>query len=329
MDYNLKDIPDLYYENNSYLYNEYNMDIERKYNDYLERIIFSISENKKYSLKCQFYSGNVIDINISNYIYKESDNIKIDIGKIIFSKYSKTYAFISIIKDNNNYLNNNYIDTNNINNIKINFDIKRDSYLRKICNIAQNNNIIYLNYDATIDIKEDINNNIVYNFICIKNGTLNTKIIVSDYMLDYFVNINKSNIKNMTNYSYINFKNSKICEIYEEINNKYHVYKNIDFDLIYKYYNNNNDVLHLLLVKYGSVTFNDHINCKLCENKFKSINNNNYVFRHFFRNILLCKFHSELYYKKLNSCFTYIFIDKSLLFNMINNNIDKINKNNV
>lgn len=77
-------IPDIY---NFYYYEKDNfiMEIEKKYNDYVKKFIFIANNKKIYQCKCLFYSGNIIDIDLSNYIiiideivYVSTFNLMID-----------------------------------------------------------------------------------------------------------------------------------------------------------------------------------------------------------------------------------------------------------
>ena len=308
--YNSYDLYDLYD-----LYDINNTCIEKKYKDNLKKIIFIINNGDIFSLKCEFYSGNIIDIDISKYNHQKKYRNQIDIGKILYNKNDITESkFIINIK------NENYIDEDN--NSKVHFNFPKNSYWYTE---VKNNTLVYFDYDSNIFFTTE-NKKIICEFICVKSELIKinyNEFVYSKSDSEIILNtiLTIINVEYIVNkYGYINLKNTKIINDirYNSLNNNYNTNNN-NIDIIYKYYFINN-ILYLLLIKFGNITFNDHITCKLCENIFKNNNNNNFIFRHIFKHIILCRYHSKIYFKKIKNIIHFLRLNISLLFKKINSN---------
>ena len=327
MDYNLKNLSNIYNLDNLYDLDDLD-DIENKkrnelnikeiqiselknFNNYLKKFIFLINDNKIYSLKCEFYSGNIIDINIEGLIINYDNKSYIAIGKLL--KYSYNYVCISNFKDYNN---------NNINNIKIyltNNTLFNNGHNYIGNNYIENNIIITIDSRSVIDINikknieyNIIEKNIIFELIFYKyNNFLATtnKFSIKSFLVNYYYGGN-----NLINrYGYINLNNIDILK--KSYNNN--KYKNID--IIFKYVYNNKK-LYLLLIKFGNIIFNDNNKCKFCEQLYKSFNNNTFIFKEIFKYIILCSYHYKIYFKKLNKSFDYIDISINELFKILSKN---------
>jgi len=89
--------------------------IEKEYNDYVKKFIFIANNKKIYQCKCLFYSGNIIDIDLSNYIiirdgivyvstfYLMTDGIHC-FSHLIKYKYDDDYNIFKLYDDSIEYL---------------------------------------------------------------------------------------------------------------------------------------------------------------------------------------------------------------------------------
>lgn len=321
----IPDIPDIYdlskYTNDQYENekNNFIMDIEKEYNDYVKKFIFIANNKKIYQCKCLFYSGNIIDINLSNYIIITDDIVYVSTfylmidGIHCFSHLIKyncddDYNIFKLYDDSNEYLSRGGKDslTDNIYNIinKDKVELK-ETYLY----VIPNNNI-----DDTICEFVFIKT-IIYFSIDYKYLENHKSVEIDSNLINVITNIEIKNIFHKTGYVYINSKDIIGC-VDQIINKSRKRYYKIE-DIIFEYsYDIKNKDLYLLLKKCGDYTFNEHIRCKKCINLRKIIDINFDI--KILENLILCSHHDIMYKKKLQKCFNTINILKNIIIEQIN-----------
>jgi len=323
-------IPDIYdfdifynYENNKK--DNFIMDIENEYNDYVKKFIFIANNTKIYSCKCIFYSGNIIDINLSEHIIVIDDIVYINTVSLIMDGID---CFSQLIKYNNN-------DDYNI------FKLYDDStnslrYFKELRNKTYdiiNKNKLHLG--ETFLFVEPNNNidDIICELIFIKNiqyisisydnlsinydGLLYTNEYIgfNQYLINVIEYIEIKNIFNKTGYICVRSDEIIGCidRVINKVRKRYYKIEDITYEYYYDIQNKN---LYLLLKKCGIYTFNEHIKCKTCINLRKSININFNI--KILENLILCIYHNNNYENKMKKCFNNIKILKNIILEQIN-----------
>lgn len=316
-------IPDIYnldnldnYENNKK--NNFIMNIEKEYNDYVKKFIFIANNKKIYQCKCLFYSGNIIDIDLSNYIIIRDGIVYVS---TFYLMSDGIHCFSHLIKYN-------YDDNYNI------FKLYDDSieYLRRGKD-SLTDNIYNIINKHKVELKEtylyvDPNNNIddtICEFIFIKtirylslgynNLYRNKYIEFCQNLINIIDDIEIKNIIHITGYVYIDSKDIIGCvdQIINKTKKRHYKVENIIFEYFYDIHNK---YLYLLLKKCGDFTFNEHIKCKTCVKLRKNINIDFDI--KILENLILCYHHYITYKNKFKKCFNMIKILKNIIIEQIN-----------
>ena len=149
-----------------------------------------------------------------------------------------------------------------------------------------------------------------HNFLEYKNKSVE----LCANLINVIDKIELTNILHKSGYIYIDSKNiiGYVDRIINRTKKRYYKIEDIVFEY---YYDIKCNDLYFLLKKCGKYIFNEHLNCKKC-NALRTNININFDIK-ILENLILCKYHYNLYKDNLKKCFDAIRLIKNNIIEQI------------